>query len=409
MRVRPLLLGLAALAAVGLSTAGPAVAQSNPHGVRLVRILAGLTDPLGIVSADDGTGRLFVLEQGGRVWVYRRSTGLSPAPFLDLTGQVSTQREGGMLGLAFHPDFPADPRVFVSYTDTAGDSVLASYELDGADPDRLDPASARQVLFVDQPRSNHNGGHVTFGPDGYLYWGLGDGGGAGDPDDLAQDLGSPLGSLLRLDVDGDDFPSDPNRNYAVPADNPFVGQAGAVEEIWVYGLRNPWRFSFDRATGDLFIGDVGQSSREEVSYLAAGAGGGANFGWRCYEGSQVYNAAECAAPSAYVFPILEYGHDLGCSVTGGFRHRGPETELAGIYLFADYCFGRLWGGTQGAGGWTAELWLDTDLTLSSFGEGPAGEIYAVSLSGEIYRLTIPLFADGFESSDLSAWPRSSSF
>ena len=377
--------------------------------IALDPLVGGLSRPLAVVDAGDGSGRLFVVEQAGRVLVWTGDT-LLDTPFLDLAGQVSCCGERGLLGLVFHPDYAANGRFYVSFTDGSGDSAVVEYLVSG-DLDAADAMSARVILRVDQPYSNHNGGHLAFGPDGYLYVGLGDGGSSGDPDDNGQDPTTLLGSLLRLDVDTDDFPDDPDRSYAVPADNPFVGGAGA-DEIWSYGLRNPWRFSFDRWTGDLFIGDVGQNAWEEVNLQVASAGGGQNWGWRCYEASHEYDLTGCDGPASYDFPILEYPHSEGCSVTGGYRYRGSEQcGLQGAYLFGDYCNGRIWAATPDADGWAVEELLDTALNISSFGEDATGELYVVHtdpVEGAVYRIVAhpdetDLFCDGFESGDVLAW------
>ncbi len=406
--LRPLWWALLALllALIG-GTAGAA------PSIVLEPMVGGLSRPVGVVDARDGSGRLFIVEQGGRIRVWTGTT-LLAEPFLDLTSKVSCCGERGLLGLAFHPDYADNGRLFVSYTDSAGDSVVEEYAV-STDPDVADAGSARSILHVDQPYSNHNGGHLAFGPDGYLYLGLGDGGGGGDPGGNAQDTSTLLGSILRLDVDGDDYPADPARNYAIPPDNPLVGVPGA-DEIWSWGLRNPWRFSFDRWTGDLLIGDVGQGSWEEID-LQPAAGGGENWGWRCYEGDHPYDPSGCGEETAYDFPILEYSHDDGCSVTGGFRYRGrSQCGLFGIYLYGDYCSGRIWAARPAGSGWIAEEVLDTALMISSFGEDAAGELYVVHLDdsdGTVYRIVSDgvgdvLFCDSFEMGDATSWSSASS-
>jgi hypothetical protein len=251
-----------------------------------------------------------------------------------------------------------------------------------ADPDLADPGSEAVLLEFDQDFSNHNGGDLHFGPDGYLYIATGAGGGAGDPNDRAQDQGTQLGKLLRIDVDG-------GAPYAVPSDNPFVGTAGARPEIWAYGLRNPWRFSFDRLTGDVLIGDVGQGAVEEVDFQPATSGGGENYGWSCLEGDRLAGFNPCdGAPLTP--PILVYDHGLGCSVTGGYRYRGRIAALRGFYVFGDFCSGRIWLAADSDGAWSALLWADTDLSISSFGEDVRGELYLTDLArGELHRFTAP--------------------
>ncbi|HVS03531.1 MAG TPA: PQQ-dependent sugar dehydrogenase [Thermoanaerobaculia bacterium] len=368
----------APLAVTALLTTGGARAQDPPLALEL--LVTGLDQPVGVAHAGDGSGRLFIIERRGRILVWQHGA-LLPAPFLDIRHLVDAAgAEQGLLGLAFHPRFAENGLFFVHYTrpGTPDQTVVARYRV-SADPDRADPASGLEVLSVDQPFANHNGGDLRFGPDGYLYVALGDGGGAGDPLGTAQDPGSLLGKLLRLDVDA-------GAPYAIPADNPFVGAPGR-DEIWSLGLRNPWRFSFDRATGDLFLGDVGQNAVEEVDLQPAGQGG-LNFGWSCFEGSQPF-APGGHCPAGLVAPILEYGHGEGCAVTGGFRYRGGSGALWGDYFFGDFCSGRIWHAHPIGDTWVAELWLDTALSVSSFGEDEVGELLVVDFGGAIYRLAAP--------------------
>jgi glucose/arabinose dehydrogenase len=270
---------------------------------------------------------------------------------------------------------------YVDYTRAEdGATVVARYGIDPEDQDRALPGSFEEVLTVPQPFGNHNGGMTAFGPDGYLYIALGDGGGSGDPGGNGQDPSSLLGSILRIDVESS------RRPYAVPADNPFVGREGYREEIWAWGLRNPWRFSFDRRTGDLYIADVGQRLWEEIDFQHAGSPGGENYGWNRTEGSHCYDADTCDM-SDLTAPVHEYGHDAGCSVTGGYVYRGTGSPgLFGVYLFGDYCSGRIWGLSRSSGAWTATELADTELSIVSFGESASGEIYVVDIGGEIYRL-----------------------
>ena len=318
----------------------------------------------------DGSGRLFVIEKVGRIRIIENGQLLEP-PFLDITDRVgSNGNEQGLLGLAFHPKYPENGRFFVNYTDTRGDTVIARFQVSG-DPNTVDPGSEVPLLGIDQPFANHNGGVLAFGPDGYLYAGLGDGGSQGDPNGNAQNTQAMLGKILRLDVDS----ADP---YAVPADNPFGN------EVWAYGLRNPWRFSFDTSTGDLYIGDVGQNQWEEIDFLAAGSPGGANFGWDHREGAHDF---EGGGPEGMIDPAAEYSHpEGGCSVTGGFVYRGSMPEWNGIYLYGDYCTGMIWGLIQTEGGWQNQLLFDVDVNLTSFGQDENGEIYLVSDNGGIFRL-----------------------
>ena len=288
-------------------------------------VITGLSSPVGITHAGDGSGRLFIVLQGGRIVIFDGVKILS-SPFLDITSVVSSGGERGLLGLAFHPNYVGNGSFYVNYTNTAGDTVIARYSV-SANPNQADPTSADILLTIPQPFSNHNGGQLHFGPDGYLYIGIGDGGSGGDPQNNGQDLGTLLGKILRIDVDK-------GPPYAIPPDNPFFGPGdGALDEIWAWGLRNPWRFSFDRLTGDMFIGDVGQNSWEEVDFQPASSAGGENYGWRLMEGNSCYNPATNCNDSTLTLPILVYDHTVGCSVTGGYRYRGSKNPaLDGFYL-----------------------------------------------------------------------------
>jgi glucose/arabinose dehydrogenase len=300
-------------------------------------------------------------------------------PFIDIRSRVAGGGERGLLGLAFHPSHASNRRFFLSYTRTSGgqlQSVIAEYQASAADPNTADTAE-RVVLTVDQPFDNHNGGQIQFGPDGYLYIGLGDGGSGGDPHGNGQNLGTLLGKLLRIDVDS-------TQPYAVPPDNPFVGQGGARAEIWALGFRNPWRFSFDPTTGRLFAGDVGQGSFEEVDIVVKGG----NYGWNVMEGLHCFSPPTGCNTSGLELPIAEYDHTEGISITGGYVYRGTLIpELAGRYVFGDFGSGRVWQLTEGtAGTWTRALLLDTSLNISSFGRDAAGEILVVDYNGGVYRL-----------------------
>lgn len=318
----------------------------------------------------DGSGRLFVIEKVGRIRIIENGQ-LLETPFLDISDRVgSNGNEQGLLGLAFHPQYQENGRFFVNYTDRRGDTVIARFQVT-SDPSVADPNSETLLFGYDQPFPNHNGGVMTFGPDGYLYIGSGDGGAAGDPMANAQNTETLLGKILRVDVDS----ADP---YAVPSDNPFGN------EVWAYGLRNPWRMSFDRATGDLFIGDVGQGEWEEIDFLPASSSSGANFGWDHREGAHDY---EGGGPEGMIDPVAEYSHpEGGCSVTGGHVYRGSMPEWNGIYLYGDYCTGFIWGLLQIDGGWQKQQLFDVDVTITSFGQDDAGEIYLISDNGGIYRL-----------------------
>jgi glucose/arabinose dehydrogenase len=350
-------------------------------GVQLTK-LGDFDQPLYVAQPDDGSGDLYVVEQTGRIQRLPGGDG-EPETFLDLSGEVSCCGEQGLLSVAFPPDYADSGRLYVDYTNTDGDTRVVEYRRSSGDPPVADPGSAREVLAVDQPYANHNGGLLLFGPDGDLYVGLGDGGSAGDPERNGQDLGTLLGKILRLDP----HPSD-GTPYTVPKDNPFVQRDFASAEsylIYSYGLRNPWRFSFDRKTGDLWIGDVGQDTLEEIDGVRDGSG--ANFGWSAFEGTDRFNEDQ-EAPHA-VPPVLVYGRDRGCSVTGGYVVRDPElASLYGRYLYGDYCEGELRSFTAKP---EAEASDDTALgvevpSLSSFGEDTEGHVYATSLEGRVYRL-----------------------
>ncbi len=349
------------------------------------RIATGLSQPVDLTTPPGDTSRIFIVEKTGAIRIYRGGQVLS-RPFLDISAQVSGGSEQGLLSLAFHPGYAANGKFYVNYTDRAGDTRIVEYVV-SSDPDTAS-ATKREILFVNQPYVNHNGGQVAFGPDGYLYIGLGDGGGGGDPDGNGQDLDALLGKILRIDVNS-------GSPYAIPGDNPFQGQTGKRSEIWSYGLRNPWRFGFDRANGDLYIADVGQNIWEEIDYEPAGTGG-RNYGWNRMEGKHCYPANSGCDPSEFTLPVSEYDHQEGCSVTGGHVYRGTELpELAGTYFYGDYCSGlvRSFRISNGQAVDTMD-WTPTLRTadggemrqLSSFGLDAGGELYLVLLDGEVYRL-----------------------
>jgi glucose/arabinose dehydrogenase len=348
--------------------------------VKLTRI-GTFSSPDYLTQAPGDRRRLFVLEQGGKIRVVRDGRVLR-TPFLDISSQVVSGGEQGLLGLAFAPDYARSGRFYVDYTDRNGDTRVVEYRR-GPSPDRANPRSARQLLFQDQPESNHNGGQLAFGPDGLLYIGLGDGGGGDDqhgPIGNAQSLGTLLGKILRIDP----RPS-AGRPYRIPADNPFVGR-GAKPAIYAWGLRNPWRFSFDRATGDLTIGDVGQDHVEEIDFRMKGTARGANFGWRAWEGTRREDPGLTVRGD--VKPVLQYTHDHGCSVTSGYVIRDPRLRaLGGRYVYGDFCAGKLFTARlrQGGASGRRALGLHVD-ALSSFGEDGRGRVYVVSLAGPVYRL-----------------------
>lgn len=396
MRPRRSLVGPFLLAASWLLAMAPAGAQEL--AVTLQEVAGGLDQPIGIEHAGDGSGRLFVIEQPGRIVIVQDGT-VFATPFLDVTDRVTTAGgEQGLLGLAFHPDYASNGVFFIHYTeDTAGDTVIERCVVSTDDPNRGD-CSAEDIIFtLPQPRANHNGGKIAFGPDGYLYIALGDGGGGGDPEENAQDTTDLHGAILRLDVDADAFPGDPDRDYAIPGDNSFVGQTGA-DEIWAFGLRNPWRFSFDRTTGDIWTGDVGQADWEEIDFEPAGDAGGRNYGWDVLEGAHCFEddppgSCDDFLNGGSTLPVLEYSSDgTGhCSVTGGFRYRGTrEPQLFGVYLFADFCSGTVWGTLPNStGDWEKRILAETGRRISSFGENENGELFLVDRSdGTLHRVVV---------------------
>lgn len=305
------------------------------------------------------------------------------AQFLDITGIVQSGGEQGLLGLAFHPNYSSNGYFYVNYTGNNSDTYISRFSVSIANPDSADPASELNLLSIPQPFGNHNGGCIKFGPDGFLYIGMGDGGSWGDPGDRSQDSLEYLGKMLRIDVDN-------GNPYAVPASNPFVGMPGVLPEIWALGLRNPWRFSFDRQTGDLWIGDVGQNNWEEINFQPAVSAGGENYGWRCYEANASYNLTGCPGINNFEFPVFDYDHSGGnCSVTGGFVYRGTQyPNLNGHYLFTDYCSGMIWTVYDSSGFWgTTYQGQFNNFDYSSFGEDANGELYVAGLgSGIVYHI-----------------------
>ena len=368
----------------GSCPAGTPVTGTPP--LTAVRVASGLSEPIDLQAAAGDRTRLFVVEQGGRIRVIRNGAVL-PAPFLDISGRVSNGGEQGLLGLAFHPRYDTNGRFFVNYTDRAGDTHIAEFRATPGS-DQADPASERLLLFVDQPFDNHNGGGLAFGPDGLLYIALGDGGSGGDPFRNAQNLGSLLGKILRIDVDT-------GSPYGVPASNPFVTTSGARPEIWAYGLRNPFRFSFDRGTGDMYIGDVGQSRREEVDVGLASRRGGENYGWNITEGTLCFSPGSGCNTAGLTPPVVEYATGGGgtCAVAGGFVYRGCRMPgYQGTYFYGDYCasfvrsFRLVGGAATDQRDLTAALSRDVD-ALPSFGQDLDGELYLVDRAGEIFRIS----------------------
>ena len=368
---------------------GPFVVAGTLDGVGLEEVASGLGGVTAIAHDGTGDGRLFITTQDGRILVLAGGA-VRAQPFLDLRGQISTGGERGLLSVAFHPRYAQNGFFFVDYTDPQGDTVIARYRV-SADPDRADTASARVLLHIGQPFPNHNGGQLQFGPDGFLYIGMGDGGAANDPACRAQKGDTLLGKLLRIDVDQN---VDTPPFYGIPPGNPFRGPGDPLDEIWAEGLRNPWRFSFDRLTGELWIGDVGQGQREEVDFHPAFSFGGQNYGWKVMEGTACAGSQECpvgtpSCPSpAFTDPVLEYAHGPHCSITGGYVYRGAQVgRLSGAYVFGDLCSGALWAAYRTGNGSVLKVYSlpATAPQLTTFGEDFAGELYAGTLTGHIYR------------------------
>ena len=332
---------------------------------------------------DDGTDRLFLVLQPGQVMVFENDAAVGEAEtFLDIRDAVSDRgNEEGLLGLAFDPQYRLSGYFYVYYSAfPPRRSVVSRFSVSTSNPNRADPATERIILEVPQPYSNHNGGHLLFGPDGYLYVGLGDGGRAGDPQENGQDVSTLLGSILRIDVSN----IGPEGEYAVPPDNPFAGQGGGVrEEIWAYGLRNPWRFAFDRQTGEMWAGDVGQNRYEEIDIIKPGR----NYGWNVMEGRHCFGAGNCDQ-TGLEQPVMEYGREDGCSVTGGYVYRGARLpSMFGAYVYGDFCSGKIWALRHDGDNITEQLQIvDSSLSISAFGEDQGGELYVLSFDRKIYRL-----------------------
>lgn len=364
-----------------IRTSNEVIKFPNTDNYEWVTLATGLDRPIELTAPDDGSGRLFIVGQRGEIMIYENGSLLS-TPFLDIDDQVvelnPTGDERGLLGLAFDPDYANNGLFYVYYIDNANNTVVSQFGV-SADPNVADPASETEILTLHQPANNHNGGHIEFGPDGYLYIGLGDGGGGNDPDQLAQDLSNLFGAILRIDVS--------SLPYTIPTDNPFVGTQWQ-EEIWVYGLRNPWKYGFDTQTGDLYIGDVGQGSWEEIDYLPTGTPGGTNFGWDYYEGNVL---VEGTPPDDvdFTFPVHVYPTHIDgtCAVTGGVVYRGSMAEWDGIYIYGDYCSGSVWGLQQDSREyWYNQFLYASGVSISSFGYDPDGNVYITGLGGEILQL-----------------------
>jgi len=371
-------------------------------------------NPVFLTHAGDNSGRIFVVEQPGRILIIKNGSVLN-TPLLNITNRVQFLGEQGLLSMAFPPQYASKGYFYVYYTRKDGNNQVSRFHLT-SNPDVADPNSEEQILFLAHPTyQNHNGGQLVFGPDGYLYIGTGDGGGGGDPNGNGQNIDVLLGKLLRIDVEPHHAKAPAGANmlylplvssnmnllvvnqpYQIPPNNPFVGQPNHRQEIWAFGLRNPWRFSFDRQTNDLYAADVGQDRVEEVDFQPASSAGGENYGWNILEGNLCYNPSSgCVPPANYSAPIATYDHgpsnSTGCAITGGYVYRGATyPTLQGIYFYADYCSGRIWGLQKDNSGWLPpqEL-LDTNYNFSSFGEDQAGDLYILDIGGGIYRISTP--------------------
>jgi glucose/arabinose dehydrogenase len=404
--LRPRRLGVALLLLFALSSIGPIAptsatpvphedpdaAQTASANVVLTQVVSGLASPTQVVAAGDGSDRLFVVQQGGRIRVIKAGVLLS-TPFLSLTDKVSQGGgERGLLGLAFHPEYASNGRFYVYFTRKSDGAVAVNeYRVSSGDADVGNLATRRRILTLKQPYPNHNGGRMAFGPDGYLYIGTGDGGGVGDPGNRARNLDSLLGKMLRIDING----VTKKRAYKMPASNPYVGRPGR-NEIWSYGLRNPWGFSFDRVSGDLWIGDVGQDKYEEInralnSSKSKRRGRGVDYGWRVMEGRDCYRPSSGCNRSGKRSPIVQYSHDKGCSITGGYAYRGTAVPaLAGRYVFGDWCTGTIWTISRTAAKpATKSILLPTPYHITSFGEDESGELYVLDGGGALYRFEAP--------------------
>jgi glucose/arabinose dehydrogenase len=420
MVIRPKALSVVLLLAAVSFAGAPVAAVPTPGTlVQLVPFIpSGLSSPIGLTHAGDGSGRLFIVEQTGQIRI-RDGNQLLATPFLNLSSLTSACHptdgcgERGLLGLAFHPGYETNGFFYVFYTRASdGDIVVARYQNPEPADNVANAGSGTTLLIIEHTSAgNHNGGQIAFGPDGYLYIATGDGGGSGDPAENGLNINSLLGKILRIDVDGDDFPGDPARNYAIPASNPFAGGTPGADEIWAFGLRNPWRFSFDRLTGDLYIGDVGQGTWEEIDFQRASSTGGENYGWDVLEGAHCFEDVPAGACNTFLnggseLPILEYNQTVSghCAVTGGFVFRNlPSHSTYGDYAYGDFCSGHIWRGHEGSPGvWASPLLFDTSLSISSFGENESGRLYVVNLGGSVQWLAPYTFSDvtpGFW-----AWP-----
>ena len=365
---------------------GPFTVAGTVAGVSLQQVAKNLGPITGI--ANTGDARLFLVVRTGRIIILQNGN-VRPQPFLDIQDKITSDGEHGLLSVAFHPHYAANGFLFVNYTNLQGNTVVARYHVAASDSSQVDPASARILMTIAQPYPNHNGGQLQFGPDGDLYIGMGDGGSANDPECRAQDPAMLLGKILRIDVD-QNVATPPY--YGIPASNPFRGASDPPDEVWASGVRNPWRFSFDRQTGDLWIGDVGQDRREEIDFQPVSSRGGENYGWKVMEGTLCNSNAACPASTpacdsaAFTQPVLEYDHNPHCSVTGGYVYRGNgAAELRGDYVFGDFCSGTIWAAARSGDGFTVRTVAGQIPQLTTFGEGATGELYAATLNGLLFR------------------------
>ena len=359
----------------------PIVTLKQPV-VTTEEVASGLLAPTGIIATSiPNDKRLFITERSGVIRSIIPGEKNPPQAFLDIQSKVRAEGEMGLLGLAFHPNYKQNSYLFVNYVDKNQNTIIARFT---ANSDRTigDANSEKILLTLKQPYANHNGGDLVFGPDGYLYVALGDGGSGGDPENRAQDKNSLFGKILRIDINKGD-------PYEVPITNPFANEPGTKPEIWAYGLRNPWRMSFDKKTGDLYIADVGQGALEEINVQKAESKGGENYGWRCFEGTAPYNSAGCQTANKYIAPVLEYNHDENrCSITGGYVYRGQQNPaLLGKYFYGDFCNGQLFYAEQKNDKWTQTLAARTGHSISAFGQGNDGEVYLADFkTNAIYKL-----------------------
>jgi glucose/arabinose dehydrogenase len=384
---RRVTVGLAAALLISSFVAtGEALAAPTDAHIKLRLIASHLSMPVYATSANDGSNRIFIVEKTGKIKILLNGV-VRSTPFLNISSEVSKGSEQGLLGLAFHPGFKTNRKLYVNFTNLAGDTIIREYRVSFSNPNVVATSTKRKILGISQPFANHNGGMLAFGPDGYLYIGMGDGGDAGDPGNRAQDTNQLLGKMLRIDINH----TMPNAAYRNPSTNPYVGIAGR-DELWQIGLRNPWRFSFDRTTGDLWIGDVGQGKYEEVDRAirtSSGAGRGVNWGWRVLEGTHCYLPPSGCSTSGKTMPLLDYDHGGGrCAVTGGYVYRGSAIPLLrGGYVFGDYCSGEIWVVASSASAPVSKVrLLDTSLLISSFGQIGGGELVVTDLNGRVYRL-----------------------